>query len=49
MLNQSGENNVRMRIYDSANTRLLDYRVNNGTESYSFDLVAGSYILFDNG
>ncbi|MBQ4059095.1 MAG: hypothetical protein IJD40_09215 [Lachnospiraceae bacterium] len=27
-VNQSGENNVRMRIYDSANTRLLDYRVN---------------------
>lgn len=48
-VNQSGENNVRMRIYDSANTRLLDYRVNNGTESYSFDLVAGSYTLVFEG
>ena len=45
LLNQSGDGNVRMRIYDSADTRLLNYYVNNGTESYTCDLVAGTYSL----
>ena len=49
LLNESGDNNVRMRIYDSTNKRLLDYRVNNGTESYTFDLVAGTYTLVFEG
>lgn len=49
LLNQSGDSNVRMRIYDSAEERLLNYTVNNGTESYSFDLVAGTYSLVFEG
>lgn len=49
LLNQSGDSNVRMRIYDSANTRLLNYVVNNGTQSYSFDLVKGTYTLIFEG
>ncbi len=49
LLNQSGDGNVRMRIFDSANTRLLNYVVNNGTQSYSFDLVEGTYSLVFEG
>lgn len=49
LLDQSGDGNVRMRIYDSANTRLLNYIVNNGTQSYSFDLVEGTYSLVFEG
>ncbi len=49
LLNQSGDDNVRMRIYDSADTKLLGYSLYNGTESYSFDLVAGTYSLVFEG
>lgn len=49
LLNHSGDSNVRMRIFDSANTRLLNYIVNEGTQSYSFDLVEGTYSLVFEG
>ena len=45
LVNHSGHSNVRMRVFDSADTRLINNIVNEGTQSYSFDLVEGTYSL----
>ena len=45
LVNHSGDSNVRMRVYDSTGTRLLNFYVNEGTQSYVFDLVKGTYTL----